>query len=69
VRFEVTDCYKSVARNRLVKTDNPGVYAAVKYKSAVLPLVPSSVYKVPINPIIQHKTLSISHKLPTCDNI
>jgi hypothetical protein len=64
VWFEVTDCYKSVATKRQVKTENPSACAKINRKvcrsamAAVLPVVPSSVDKVSINPIIQ----SITHK-------
>jgi hypothetical protein len=51
------DCYKFVARIRLVTTENPSACATVNCKvcisdSAVLLVVPSCVNKVSINPII-----------------
>jgi hypothetical protein len=47
------DCYKSVARIRLVKIENPSGCVTVNCNSysAVLPVVPSCVNKVSRNPI------------------
>jgi hypothetical protein len=55
------DCYKSVVRIRLVKTENPSVCAAVNCKvcrpaqALYLFVVPSCAYKVSINPIHNSK--------------
>jgi hypothetical protein len=52
-----------------VKTENPSACVTVS-DSAVLPVVPSCVYKVSINPIIQSKPRLISHaQTSTRDNI
>jgi hypothetical protein len=67
------DCYKFVARIRLVNTENASVYVTVNCKvcrSAIalqLPVVPSGVYKWSVNPIIQSKPRLIitSHKIVT----
>jgi hypothetical protein len=57
-------CYKAVARTRLEKTENPSACVTVNCKvcgnssSAVLPVVPSRVYRVPVNPIIHSKPIN-----------
>jgi hypothetical protein len=70
-----SETYKSVARIRLVKTEKPSACATVNCivwnsGSAVLPVVPSCMNKVSINPIIQSRTRLISHaQTPTGDII
>jgi hypothetical protein len=64
------DCYKSVAKIRLAKTENPGECVTVNGKvcslsdDAVLPVVPNCVNKVSINPIIQSKAWFLHHAQP-----
>jgi hypothetical protein len=61
---------KSVARIRLAKTENPSACGTVNCKvcssaiAQLLPVVPSFVHKVSINPIVQRKTRLISHTDP-----
>jgi hypothetical protein len=61
------NCDKSVAWIRLVKTENPIACVTVNckvYKLAIaqqLPVDPSTVYQVSINPIIQSKTRLVNH--------
>jgi hypothetical protein len=62
-----SDGYKSVAKIRLVKTEKPSACVTVKCEmcrseiALLLPVVPSCVNKVSINPIIQSKPRLISH--------
>jgi hypothetical protein len=57
------DCYESIARIRLVKTEKPSACVTAQISdSAVLPVVPSCVNKMSKNPVIQSRIrFRVSH--------
>jgi hypothetical protein len=56
------DSYKSAARIRLVKTENPIVCVTENFKACRSAIALCAVYKVSMKPIIQSRICLISHK-------